>query len=89
MPLLPVRRLIRLLSPILFVATVCVAFFVIMGEAPTPEGEYARYLKFSTVTGYFQQDDPATDPKAFDYVSASSWFKLMSNSSRLLPILVS
>lgn len=66
MPTFPIRRLIRLLSPILFIATVCVAFFVIMGEAPKTE---ETHLEFSTVTGYFQQDEPATDPKSFDYVS--------------------
>jgi len=27
-----------------------------------------EYIKYSTVTGYFQQDDPATDPNTFDYV---------------------
>jgi hypothetical protein len=26
-------------------------------------------LRLTTVTGYFLQDDPATDPKTFDYVS--------------------
>lgn len=25
-------------------------------------------FRFTTVTGYFQQDDPATDPETFDYV---------------------
>lgn len=52
-------------SPFLFVATVIVALLVIMGEAsaPTP-----KYLKYTTVTGYFQQDDPATDDRNFDYV---------------------
>lgn len=25
-------------------------------------------LRFTTVTGYFLQDDPATDPDTFDYV---------------------
>ncbi|KUJ11981.1 phosphoglycerate mutase family protein [Mollisia scopiformis] len=39
-----------------------------MGEAPKPEEEY---LKFTTVTGYFQQDDPATNPKAFDYATTN------------------
>ena len=26
------------------------------------------YIKYSTVTGYFLQDDPATDWETFDYV---------------------
>ncbi len=72
MPAFPIRRLIRLLSPVLFVATVFVAFFVIMGEAPKPEGEY---LKYSTVTGYFLQDDLETDPSTFDYVSLTSCYQ--------------
>jgi hypothetical protein len=25
-------------------------------------------LRFTTVTGYFLQDDPSTDPDTFDYV---------------------
>jgi hypothetical protein len=25
-------------------------------------------LRFAVVTGYFRQDDPATDPDTFDYV---------------------
>lgn len=25
-------------------------------------------LRFAAVTGYFRQDDPATDPDTFDYV---------------------
>ncbi|KAF7588729.1 hypothetical protein BBP40_005290 [Aspergillus hancockii] len=29
------------------------------------------HLKFSTVTGYFLQDDPSTDPKKFDYVASN------------------
>lgn len=32
-------------------------------------GSDSHYLKLTTVTGYFQQDDPATNPDGFDYVS--------------------
>jgi hypothetical protein len=36
-----------------------------MGESqPEP-----TYLKYSTETGYFLQDEPGTDPKTFDFVS--------------------
>ena len=28
----------------------------------------SMHLHYSTVTGYFLQDDPATDPSDFDYV---------------------
>lgn len=31
-------------------------------------GSDDHYLQYSTVTGYFKQDDPATEPKGFDYV---------------------
>jgi hypothetical protein len=51
-------------SPFLFVATVVVTFLLMMGE--TTSGEYIQY---TTVPGYFQQDDPATDSGSFDYAS--------------------
>jgi hypothetical protein len=37
---------------------------IMMGESDTPQ-----YINFSSVTGFFQQDDPATDPSSFDYVN--------------------
>ncbi|KAH8685948.1 histidine phosphatase superfamily [Tricladium varicosporioides] len=37
---------------------------VMMGESPKPAPEY---IKYSTVTDYFQQDDHNTDDKNFDY----------------------
>lgn len=39
-----------------------VAFLLMMS------GSDDHYPQYSTVTGYFKQDDPATDPKGFDYV---------------------
>jgi len=42
-----------------------VTFMIMMGETPAPEPEY---LKYSTVTGFFLQDEPTTDPVTFDYV---------------------
>lgn len=63
---LPVRKLIRLLSPILFIATLFAAYFVMMGETPKVEG---THLKFETVRGYFLQDEQGTEEKGFDYVS--------------------
>lgn len=39
---------------------------VMMGESPAPSEEYTKY---STVTGYFLQDDEATGSKGFDFVS--------------------
>ncbi|PSS27231.1 hypothetical protein M430DRAFT_46334 [Amorphotheca resinae ATCC 22711] len=37
-----------------------------MGEAETP-----KYIRYSTVTGFFQQDDPATDASTFDYTATN------------------
>lgn len=70
----PSWKLTKRYSPFLFIATLVVAFLIFMGDAPAaPEQEY---LKFSTVTGYFLQDDPETDPNGFDYVSAmQNWFE--------------
>ena len=52
--------------PFLFVSTIVVGILVTMGESIQPD-EFTRY---TTVTGFFQQDDPATNPTGFDYVSA-------------------
>jgi hypothetical protein len=49
--------------PFLFVATIVVTFLVMMGESKS-----AEYIRYTTVTGFFQQDDPATVPGTFDYV---------------------
>ncbi|CZT01725.1 related to GPI anchored protein [Rhynchosporium agropyri] len=48
----------------LFITTVIVPFMVMMGQSPAPSEEHTLY---STVTGYFLQDDEATDPKGFDF----------------------
>jgi hypothetical protein len=53
----------------LFIATVVVALLVVMGEPAN--SDHPHYLKYSTVTGYFLQDDPATNHDGFDYVSSS------------------
>jgi len=63
------RRLCRasIFIPFLFIATIVAAFIVIMGESqPEPS-----YLKYSTVTGYFLQDEPSTDPKTFDFTTTN------------------
>ncbi|TVY56790.1 putative phosphoglycerate mutase [Lachnellula cervina] len=39
-----------------------------MAESPKPTPEYIR---FSTVTGYFQQDDPITEDRGFDYTKTN------------------
>jgi len=48
----------------LLVATVVVGLLVTMGESIQPN-EYTRY---TTVTGFFEQDDPNTVASSFDYV---------------------
>jgi len=48
----------------LLVATIVVGLLVMMGESIQPN-EYARY---TTVTGFFEQDDPKTVSGSFDYV---------------------
>ncbi len=60
------KPVLTLVSAFLLVATVIIAFMVMMGETPTPKEEHTKY---STVTGYFLQDDVDTDPKTFDFVS--------------------
>ena len=57
--------------PFLFVATIVVAFLVMMGESKSAEyTKHTKYIKYTTVTGYFQQDDPDTVSETFDYVSS-------------------
>lgn len=51
-------------SVCLFLASVLV-WMVMMGEATTTPS----YINYTTVTGYFLQDDPKTNSSAFDYVS--------------------
>jgi hypothetical protein len=50
------------LSPSLFLATIIVAFLIMMS------GSDSHYLKYNAVTGFFLQDDPKTDSSEFDYV---------------------
>jgi hypothetical protein len=64
------------LRPILFTLTVIIALLIMSREAATSRPVLAvgtsadsiEYLEYSTVPGYFQQDDLATDDKSFDYV---------------------
>lgn len=63
---IPAWSLFRInrLVPFLFVATIVITFLVMMGESKS-----AEYIAYTTVTGYFQQDDPATDSGSFDYTT--------------------
>ena len=50
-------------SPVLFVLTLLFGWFIMAGH-----GEPTYFRKYSTVLGYFLQDDAETDPNSFDYV---------------------
>ncbi|KAI9791062.1 MAG: hypothetical protein M1835_000554 [Candelina submexicana] len=52
--------------PFLFVWTIVTLYLVIMGEASTPS-----YIKYTTVTGFFLQDEPSTNPGSFDYTAVN------------------
>ncbi|KAG9229240.1 histidine phosphatase superfamily [Amylocarpus encephaloides] len=72
---------ITCLIPVFFLATVIVAVLIMIGEAPSPAPEMeseSTYTKYTTVTGYFQQDDPATEDKNFDYTTSN--FGLINKS---------
>ncbi|GFF59207.1 phosphomutase-like protein 3 [Aspergillus lentulus] len=58
---------VSFIIPILLVVTVIVAGFMMMAESITSES----HLRLSTVTGYFMQDEPTTDPDTFDYVTSN------------------
>ncbi|EAW11619.1 histidine phosphatase family protein [Aspergillus clavatus NRRL 1] len=53
--------------PTLLVITLLVASLMAIAESVASE----THLEFSTVTGYFLQDEPSTDPDTFDYVAAN------------------
>ena len=39
---------------------------------PGPQHPAKDFINYTTVTGFFAQDDPATDPGTFDYVSCQA-----------------
>jgi hypothetical protein len=66
-------QLITFLSGIL--ASTCIAKAV-PAPAPTSAAVLPRiypdeYFNYTTLTGFFLQDDPATNPSTFDYVRVS------------------
>ncbi|TVY38403.1 putative phosphoglycerate mutase [Lachnellula subtilissima] len=56
------------LVPFLFFLTIVVALWMMMAKSPNPTPEYTT---FSTVTGYFQQDNPITEDRGFDYTTTN------------------
>ncbi|RKF77684.1 putative phosphoglycerate mutase [Golovinomyces cichoracearum] len=52
------------LIPLLGISTFLFALFVIMGVS---RGQVQEHLELSTVTGYFQQDDPSTESNDYDF----------------------
>lgn len=48
----------------LFVATVLLALIAMAEASWRPS-----YINYTTITGYFLQDEPSTNPDTFDYVS--------------------
>ncbi|PLN75199.1 histidine phosphatase superfamily [Aspergillus taichungensis] len=64
------HRLFRIpvIIPILLVLTLLAVGVAIMGESLASAATLAEsHFQFSTVPGYFLQDDPNTDPEQFDY----------------------
>lgn len=49
-----------------FVIIIIIIFIFMMNGS---NSSAAEHLELSTVTGYFQQDDPGTDATNFDFVS--------------------
>ena len=67
------------LIPFLLISTIIIAFWILMGESAPPDvPAQESYLAYSTVPGFFAQDDPATDDKSFDFMTSD--FGLLSRS---------
>ena len=47
----------------LFVSTLFLMLMAMTAEATRPS-----YINYTTITGYFLQDEPSTDPRTFNYV---------------------
>jgi hypothetical protein len=62
----PVPQAHQFHRPFLFLTTIIVAFWILIGRSKEPE--MGHHIEYSTVTGYFLQDDPATEPQGFDFV---------------------
>ena len=54
-------------SPFLVGATILLALMAMAEASSRP----SSCINYTTVTGYFLQDEPSTDPATFDYVSLS------------------
>ena len=68
-------------------------FFVasIVSLAALVHAQSGSYIQYSTVTGYFLQDEPSTNATTFDYVRPYFCYfsETATDNGRLRPILVS
>ncbi|KAH7055597.1 phosphoglycerate mutase [Macrophomina phaseolina] len=59
-------------SPFLFFTTVLLALLFSMGEATRPYvTSNTSHINYTTVTGFFLQDDPSTNASTFDYTKVN------------------
>lgn len=66
--------LICIRRPTLLFITVFLALFMAMTESlANAKRTQEAYWRYSTVTGYFLQDEDSTDAKKFDYVGGLSY----------------
>lgn len=76
-----------------FVASVVGALAVTCAASPKPISapSHSSYINYTTVTGFFAQDDPATVASTFDYVCAHRFLathqQSLTENFRLSPIL--
>jgi hypothetical protein len=76
-----------------FVASVVGALAVTCAALPKPISapSHSSYINYTTVTGFFAQDDPATVASTFDYVCAHRFLathqQSLTENFRLSPIL--
>lgn len=54
----------------LFMMTMIMTMTITVADAQRPS-----YINYTTITGFFLQDDPTTDPSTFDYVSAPTVYE--------------
>lgn len=74
--------------PLVFVALTVVALILIVmvdAHTPTTENTPSFIIKYTTITGYFLQDDPTTNASSFDYVNHTPPFFPLPFPPKLTP----